>query len=68
MKETIISIVIGALARLTEGLIKRLGGLRNKRTCGDHPNYCIIEIGQNTEKSPGDLRRLAVAQTPVKDH
>ena len=24
--------------------------------------------GQNTEKSPGDLRRLAVTQTPVKDH
>ena len=35
---------------------------------GDHPNYCIIEIGQNTEKSPEDLRRLAVIQTPVKDH
>ena len=26
----------------------------------------IIEIGLNTEKSPGDLRRLAVTQTPVK--
>ena len=36
-------------------------------TNGDHPNY-IIEIGQNTEKSPGDLRRLAVTKTPVKDH
>ena len=35
---------------------------------GDHPNYRIIENGQNTEKSPGDLRRLAVTQTPVKDH
>ena len=35
---------------------------------GDHPNYYIIENGQNTEKSPGDLRRLAVAQTPVKNH
>ena len=28
----------------------------------------IIEIGQNTEKSSGDMRRLAVTQTPVKDH
>ena len=35
---------------------------------GDHPNYRIIGNGQNTEKSPGDLRRLAVTQTPVKDH
>ena len=34
----------------------------------DHPNDSIIENGQNTEKSPGDLRRLAVTQTPVKDH
>ena len=34
---------------------------------GDYPNYCIIEIDQNTEKSPGDLRRFAVTQTPVND-
>ena len=33
-----------------------------------HPNNSIIEDGQNSEKSPGDLRRLAVTQTPVKDH
>ena len=31
------------------------GGLGNKRTSGDDPNYNIVEIGQNTEKSPGDL-------------
>ena len=43
-------------------------GLGNKRTSGDHPNYSIIENGQNTVKSPGDLRRLAVTQTPVKNH
>ena len=35
---------------------------------GDHRNYCFIEIGQNTEKIPGDLRRFAVTQTPEKDH
>ena len=44
------------------------GRLRNKRTSGDHPNYSIVEIGQNTKKSPGDLRRLAVTQTPVENH
>ena len=49
-------------------IIKETGGLGNKRMSGDHPNYYIIENGQNTEKSPGDLRRLAVNQTPVKDH
>ena len=44
---------------------RRLG---NKRTSVDHPNYCIFEIGQNTEKSPRELKRLAVTQTPVKAH
>ena len=32
----------------------------------DHPNYNIFENGQNTKKSPGDLRKFAVTQTPVK--
>ena len=43
-------------------IIKGTGGqgLGNKRTSGDHPNYYIIE-------SSGDLSRLAVTQTPVKD-
>ena len=50
--------------RVNEGT----GGLGNKRTSGDQPNYYIIEISQNTEKSPGDLRRLAVTQTSEKDH
>ena len=37
-------------------------------TSRDHPNFSIIEIGQNTEKSPGELRKLAAPLTPVKDH
>ena len=28
----------------------------------------IFENGQNTEKSPGELKRLAVPQSSVKDH
>ena len=47
---------------------KGTGKLRNERTSRDHPNYSITKIGQNTEKSPGELRRLAVYQTPVKNH
>ena len=31
------------------------GGFGNKRTSVDHPNYCIVEIGYNTKKSPGDF-------------
>ena len=34
---------------------------------GDHPNYSIVEVCQNTEKSPVDLKKF-VTQTPVKDH
>ena len=41
-------------------IIKGTGGLGNKRMSGDHPNYYIIENGENTERSPGNLRRLAV--------
>ena len=40
----------------------------NNNTNVDHSNYNIVEIGQNTEKSPGDLRRLAVFQTLLKIH
>ena len=63
MKVTIIPIVIGAL-----GTIKGSGGLGSWRTSGDHPNYNIVKNGQNTEKNPRDLLRLAITQTPVKDH
>ena len=44
------------------------GGLGNNGTGGDCPNYSIVEIGQNTEMSAGDLSRLAVTQTPVENH
>ena len=42
------------------------GGIKNSRKNQDHPNYSIVEISLNIEKSPGDLRRLAVTQIPVK--
>ena len=68
MQITIIPIVIDAFGTVTKGLLKGTGILGSWRTSGDHQNYYIIENGQNTEKSPGDLRRLAVTQTPVKNH
>ena len=51
-----------------QSIIKGIGGHEGRKTSGDHPNYNNIENGQNIEKNPGDLRRLAVSQTPVKDH
>ena len=34
---------------------KGTGGFRNQRTSVDNPDFGIIKIGQNTEKSPGNL-------------
>ena len=62
MKVTVTPIVVGALGTVTKGLVQVL----KNGTSGDHPTYCIIDIGQNTEKSPGDFRRLVVI--PVKYH
>ena len=44
------------------------GRVRIKRTSWDHQDYCIIKIGQNTENSPRDLKRIAVTQTPVRNY
>ena len=55
MKVMVISVVIGT----------GTGGFGNKRSCGDHPNYRIIEVAQYTEKSSGDLKKITVTQTPV---
>ena len=64
---TVIPIIIGALGTVTKGLVQGLG-LGNKRTSESYPNFSIIKFGQNTEKSPGDLRRLAVSQTQVRNY
>ena len=68
MKVTIVPIVIGALSTVTKGLLKGPGGLGSWRTGRDYPNDSIAKNGQNPEMCPGDLRRLAVTQTPVKTH
>ena len=65
MKVTIIPIVIGAFG--TKGLLKGREYLEVGAPSGDNPNKSIIENGQNTEKNPGDMRRLAVTQSPVND-
>ena len=70
MKVTFIPIVVFAVGTVSKGLQKGLEDLKKKknRTSRDYPNYNIIKIVQNTEKSPGDLGRLAVTQTSVKNH
>ena len=68
MKVTVIPIVIGALGTVTKGLVQGLADLEIRGMGGDPPNYSIVEISQNTKKSPGDLRILAVTRTPVENH
>ena len=58
MKMTVIPIVISRYNPQKIGI--GTGGFGNKRTSEDYPDYSIIKIGQDTEKSPGDVRRLAV--------
>ena len=58
-----ISNVFGALRRIPKGF-----GQRNQRTTGYHPDYSITNISRKTEMNPGNLRRLAITQTPVKKH
>ena len=49
-------------------IIKSPGGIGCWKTVRDYPNESIAEYSQNPETSPGDLRRLAITQTTVKNH
>ena len=51
----------------SQNISKGTRRLRNERISRDHPDYSAIMIGKNTEKSPGDLRRFAVTQTPGRN-
>ena len=53
---------------VTKGLKRGLEDLKIRDTSGEYPNYSMVEIGQNPEKSPGDLRRPAATQIFVEDH
>ena len=65
MKETFIPIVIGALRTVAKGLVL---GQEELEIRGRVEIIQTDEIVKKTEKSPGDLRRLVVSQTPLKDH
>ena len=58
-KVTVIPTVIGSLGIVTKGFAQVQEDLKIKDR---------VEIGKNTEKSPGDLRRLALTQTLVIDY
>ena len=45
--------VIGVLDRANKRIGKGTARLGDKKTSGDHPNYSIVKIGQNTMKNKG---------------
>ena len=63
MKVTIIPTVIGAFSIVTKGLLKGLDYLEVGGRVENIQTTALLK----TEMCPGDLRRLAVTQTPVKD-
>ena len=67
MKLTVLIIVIGAFGKNLRKNYKRIRKLLNKTRSGDHPDLSIIKIIPNTEKSPGDLRKLADTQIPLEN-
>ena len=42
---------------------KEAGGAKIGGRAEDHSNYSIDKVSQNTEKSPGDQRKLSISQT-----
>ena len=65
MKVKIITIAIGTLGTVRKSLET---GLKELKIGGSIriQNTALLRSFQNTEKSPGDLMRFTVIQTPVK--
>ena len=66
-KEVVIPYDIDGPGIVTKGLVQGLGDLEIRVRVETIQTTALLEIGQNTEKSPGDLWRLAVTQTLVKN-
>ena len=67
MKGTMKQIVIGALSTVTKGLIQGLEDLKITGRVKTIPTTELLRSA-DTKKNPGDLRRLVVPQTPVRNH
>ena len=68
MRMMVIPILVGTLGTVPKWFRNTTGGTGDQRENRDHTDHSIVKIDENTEKSPGDLRRLAVTHTSVKDH
>ena len=59
--------MIGALGTVPKGLVRGMEKSEIEGQAGTIQSTALL-IGQNTEKSSGYLKRLAVTWTPVKDY
>ena len=64
----VILIVISALGTVTKRLVQGLEDLEIRGRVKTIQTAHIAEIGQNIEKSHGNLRILAVTQTLARNH
>ena len=56
MKAPVVSVVAGALEMDPKDSAKGTRRIGNQRKNCDYPDHSIVEIGQNSQKKPGDLR------------
>ena len=54
----------------SRGLVKKKKneGIGNQRKNRNYPDYTILKIDYNSQRSPGELGRLAVTQIPTKNY
>ena len=66
MKLTVMPIVTGVLGTVTKGLVQGLEDLEIKRHM--KTIQTTVLLGSAQILIPGDLRRLAITETPVENH
>ena len=63
-----IPILVGVVEMILKKIGEKTGEIGDQKKNRDLSGRSIVKIGLNTDKSPEDLRGLAVTQTPVKDY
>ena len=58
MKVTLLPILVGCLATITKGLVQEMEDLKIRGRGKTIRTIAFIKVGQNTEDSPRDFRRL----------
>ena len=53
MRVSVVPIMIDALGMHSKRLVRGTVSVRKRRKNRDHPNYSVVVIGKNTERSPG---------------